>query len=66
MRYLLLTLALATLAACDSASGPDDDGRGCAAFATQPQAQAWYEAHGRPHRLDTDADGIACEHLPKG
>ncbi|MFO7545439.1 MAG: thermonuclease family protein [Trueperaceae bacterium] len=43
--------------------GPDRD---CRDFATQAEAQAFYEAAGPgdPHRLDGDANGIACERLP--
>ena len=39
--------------------------RDCSDFATQPDAQAFYEANqpGDPHRLDRDNDGIACEPL---
>jgi endonuclease YncB( thermonuclease family) len=45
--------------------GPDRD---CSDFATQAQAQCFFEAAGGPgsdpHRLDGDHDGIACESLP--
>jgi hypothetical protein len=37
---------------------------GCDAFASQPQAQAWWERHGTPAAADGDADGIVCEALP--
>lgn len=41
----------------------------CSDFATQPEAQAFFEkAGGRSndmYRLDRDKDGIACESLPK-
>jgi hypothetical protein len=37
----------------------------CADFASQAQAQAVLRADPTdPNRLDGDADGIACEHLP--
>jgi hypothetical protein len=40
----------------------------CGDFATQQEAQGYYEAHGGPavdpDRLDEDGDGIACETLP--
>lgn len=38
----------------------------CADFATQRQAQAFFEmaAPGDPHHLDGDRDGLACERLP--
>lgn len=45
-------------------NGPDRD---CSDFATQSEAQRFYEAAGGPgrdpHRLDADRDGIACESL---
>ncbi|HZG83441.1 MAG TPA: thermonuclease family protein [Paenibacillus sp.] len=48
----------------DAALAPDRD---CGDFATQREAQAFYEAAGGPerdpHRLDGDGDGIACEGL---
>lgn len=48
-----------------SPTGPDRD---CSDFATQAQAQCFYEAAGGPardpYRLDADHDGIACESLP--
>ncbi|PQJ36829.1 hypothetical protein BSZ35_00295 [Salinibacter sp. 10B] len=38
----------------------------CSDFETQPEAQAFFEAHqpGDPHRLDGNGDGEACESLP--
>lgn len=46
-------------------NGPDRD---CSDFATQAEAQAFFEAAGGPardpHRLDGDHDGVACETLP--
>jgi hypothetical protein len=40
----------------------------CADFATQKEAQRFFKKNGGPaedpHRLDSDNDGIACEHLP--
>lgn len=48
-----------------AAAGRDRD---CDDFATQAEAQAFFEAAGGPaadpHRLDGDGDGIACEGLP--
>ena len=42
----------------------------CDDFATQEEAQAFFEAEGGPasdpHGLDSDFDGIACEELPSG
>lgn len=43
--------------------------RDCSDFATQEQAQRYFEAHGGPERdpsgLDADGDGVACETLPR-
>lgn len=55
----------------DRTSGPSEPSvkdRDCSDFATQPQAQAFFERHGPgdPHRLDGDNDGEACESLPGG
>jgi len=40
----------------------------CSDFATQAEAQAFFEAEGGPqkdyHNLDKDGDGVACESLP--
>jgi hypothetical protein len=45
--------------------GPDRD---CGEFATQREAQAFFEAAGGPandrHRLDNNNDGVACESRP--
>lgn len=43
--------------------GPDRD---CGDFATQAEAQAFFEAAGPgdPHKLDRDGDGAACDSLP--
>ncbi len=47
---------------------PDVDTHNCSDFATQPEAQAFYESEGGPasdpHRLDNDGDGVACQSLP--
>lgn len=44
-------------------TGGDKD---CKDFATQREAQRFFESQGPgdPHRLDRDKDGIACESLP--
>lgn len=46
-------------------TGGDKD---CSDFATQEEAQRFYESQGGPakdpHDLDRDRDGIACEALP--
>ena len=39
---------------------------GCDTFTTQPEAQAFWESHGRPAVADGDADGKVCESLPPG
>lgn len=48
-------------------TGPFVD-RNCDDFATQDEAQRFFEQEGGPgkdpHGLDADSDGIACENLP--
>jgi len=46
-------------------TGGTDDCQ-CADFATQPEAQAFYEAHppGPGHIVDPDGNGLMCEWLP--
>jgi hypothetical protein len=39
---------------------------GCDSFDTQPEAQAYWESHGRPGVADGDGDGKVCESLPQG
>jgi len=51
------------------ASGPgktSTQDRDCSSFYTQPEAQAFFEAHqsGDPHNLDGNGDGEVCESLP--
>jgi Excalibur calcium-binding domain len=61
---LALALIGAGLAAQPAAAFRDRD---CSDFATQRQAQRFFERHHPhrdPHRLDADHDGIACESLP--
>ncbi len=47
---------------------PNVDTHNCSDFATQPEAQAFFESEGGPasdpHRLDRDGDGVACQSLP--
>lgn len=47
---------------------PNGSDRDCGDFASQEEAQAFYEAAGGPasdpHRLDGEGDGVACESLP--
>lgn len=49
--------------AAPSRARPAGGDRDCPDFATQAEAQAFFEAAGPgdPHRLDADNDGIACE-----
>ena len=66
MRPILIFIGCLTLCiACDSR---DFDDRNCADFATQLDAQIFYEAEGGPkddpHNLDADGNGLACEDLP--
>lgn len=54
----------------DPAQGKASDQYNCDDFATQPEAQAFYDKVGGAgndvNRLDGDKDGTACESLPKG
>lgn len=54
----------------DRSVGKMADEYNCADFATQPEAQAFFEKVGGVgndvNRLDGDKDGIACESLPAG
>lgn len=59
-----ITLSLAIAAPTPASAAADRD---CGDFATQRQAQTFFEAHdpaSDPHRLDSDGDGVACEDLP--
>jgi endonuclease YncB( thermonuclease family) len=49
-------------------SGTPSNDMDCSDFDTQPEAQAFFEAHrpGDPHGLDGNSDGVACESLPGG
>lgn len=71
-RPLALALILAVAAATGVVVGPTASGdaiRSCASFSSQAAAQAYsVELGGGPRtpvgRLDSDRDGVACEHLP--
>jgi hypothetical protein len=68
-RVLLLIVSglLAVLASSVAlTAGASSAWPGCSSFATQPQAQAWWRAHGRPAAPDRDHDGVVCEDLPRG
>lgn len=61
-------VALVITAGAFSAAPVAAQGNDCADFATQEEAQEFFEAHGGPGSdefgLDPDEDGIACETLP--
>jgi len=65
---LLALAAAATVAGCAAGDGRmatvSSSWPGCAAFSTQPEAQAAWEAAGRPARADGDGDQRVCESLP--
>ena len=65
-RRLLLGLVTGALLATPALASAAD--RDCSDFATQAEAQAFFDAAGPgdPHNLDADGDGIACESLPGG
>jgi hypothetical protein len=64
-----LAIVLLLAVACGGSTGGGDV-KDCADFATQPQAQRYFEEHGGPakdpSRLDADKNGKACEELPSG
>jgi len=53
-------------AACAKQNEQDASAGGCASFDTQPEAQRWWTAHGRPGQYDGDGDDRVCEDLPSG
>ena len=67
-RIAVPTFALALIAAATMAQpAAAFRDRDCSDFATQRQAQHFFETHNPrrdPHRLDADHDGIACEDNP--
>lgn len=70
-RLLLLgaLMALTLTVAAPAAFAQDPGEVDCPDFATQPEAQQFYEANNPsedPFILDRDNDGIACESLPSG
>jgi hypothetical protein len=38
--------------------------RKCSEFGTQREAQAYFDACGKPGRMDSNHDGVPCESLP--
>lgn len=62
-----LALAAVVTAGLGARAGADAQAwAGCASFDTQPEAQAYWESHGRPAQADGDNDGEVCESLPTG
>jgi hypothetical protein len=59
-----------TVAATTTAAplGNPGDIKNCSDFATQAEAQAWFNTYyplcGTVAKLDGDGDGVACESLP--
>lgn len=53
-----------------NSGGKYTDEYNCSDFATQPEAQAFFEKsggiQGDTNRLDGNKDGVACQDLPKG
>src|SRR5919106_6786760 len=62
-----LALAAVVVAGLGARAGADTQSwPGCDSFDTQPEAQAYWESHGRPAQADGDDDGKVCESLPAG
>ena len=64
-RWVSATLLVA-FGSIGTAAFAQSGDRNCSDFATQAEAQRFYEQNGPgdPHRLDRDDDGVACESLP--
>ena len=68
-RLTAVGLVLAAVVAAGLGAGAGADTQswpGCDSFDTQPEAQAYWESHGRPAQADGDNDGKVCESLPTG
>jgi hypothetical protein len=66
-RAVALVLAAVVLAGLGARAGANTQAwEGCDSFNTQPEAQAYWESHGRPAQADGDHDGQVCETLPTG
>jgi hypothetical protein len=66
-RAVALALAAVVTAGLGAQAGADTQvWAGCDSFDTQPEAQAYWESHGRPAQADGDNDGKVCESLPTG
>ena len=70
MAFLLITTLVLALSAAPAALAQDGD-KDCADFASQAEAQAYFEANGgsptnNVDNLDADHDGQACEDFDYG
>lgn len=63
LRAAVISGVLACAATLPFAGTAFAQDRDCPSFATQAEAQAFFESQGSadPHRLDADDDGVACE-----
>lgn len=66
MRALTAIVALASIGVVGITTSASAQDRDCSDFASQAEAQDFYEraGPGDPHRLDADGDGRACDSLP--
>lgn len=66
-RAVGLALAAVVTAGLGARAGADTQAwAACDSFDTQPEAQAYWESHGRPAQADGNNDGKICESLPTG
>lgn len=64
--FTLAVLAAGAVAVPAWANHSTPIGKNCPDFATQEEAQAYFNAHpGDPEGLDRDNNGVACETLPR-
>lgn len=66
-RHVALALALLVLVAAGFGGWPSAEAQswpGCDSFDLQPEAQAYWESHGRPAAADGDGDGKVCVIYP--
>jgi hypothetical protein len=61
---IVIAVAFLCGASVRPATSGADSWPGCDSFTTQPQAQTYWEHHGRPPVGDRDQDGKVCEDLP--
>ncbi len=64
LHFGLLFLASLTLASCGGGDDGSGEDKNCSDFTYQQDAQAWHNANPGSN-LDSDRDGLACEHLPR-